>query len=262
MVLVYSRVRAFLRSVIQGHHWREAFAHRPSHVRPREERDDRRDVFRLAQPLHRRHFGIVIDLVLSLAGQKEGGRGRPRRHGIYGDAASTKFLGENKGHRLHGRLGRRIDGIAGHREHSDAGRKIDDPSACAHSPGRDAQRVKGPFQIGIDDPVEQRVIRFAERNKPGLHDAGVVDEDIDAAEQGRGLVEQRGHLCRSRNVSLYGLRPSASSPDFIDNTLGLGRAAGIVYDHGKTFRSETLGDRCADASGSAGNNSYLAFIRL
>ena len=60
------------------------------------------------------------------------------------------------------------------------------------------------------EAVEQGVIGIRDGNEALLHDAGIVDDDIDAAKAFFRFVEKRGDFRRNRNIGLYGHSPPAA----------------------------------------------------
>jgi hypothetical protein len=88
--------------------------------------------------------------------------------------------------------------------------------------------------------------------------AGVVDQDVDAAECGLGRVEQAAHRARIAHIGLGGQRAPARSLDLAGHGLGGRSVARIVDDDRETIAGQPLRHRSADASRGADDDRYLA----
>ena len=124
------------------------------------------------------------------------GRDRARRHRIDRDVTAAQFLRKDGGHRLHRGLGRGIDAVGLELGADDAGGEIDDATAVAQAPRRLPHPVKAALEIDRDLLVERSVIAVGDFRK--LHDAGIVDEHVDAAECLLGRLEHVAHQRRHR----------------------------------------------------------------
>ena len=91
-------------------------------------------------------------------------------------------------------------------------------------------------------PVERHV---DERER--LLDAGVVDEQIQAAESLPRLAERPDDVSLGGDVHRHGHRPPAGALDPIDHSLGLGGVAQVVDRDGRAVGGELVGDALADA---------------
>ena len=92
------------------------------------------------------------------------------------------------------------------------------------------------------------------RDRRQVHDPGIVDQHVDAAERGFGRVEHARHSGDIRDVGLGGDGPAAGRLDPGDHRLRRGGVAGVVHHHGEAVLGEALGDRGADAAGGAGDD--------
>ena len=90
-----------------------------------------------------------------------------------------------------------------------------------------------------------------------LHDAGIVDQHVDAAERRLGRVEHARDRLRVADVGLGGDGAAAGLLDLADQRLGFGCAAGVIDDDGEAVGGEPLGDGGADAARSAGDERDL-----
>ena len=81
-----------------------------------------------------------------------------------------------------------------------------------------------------------------------MHDAGIVDDDIDSAKAFFRFVEKRGDFRRNGNIGLYGHSPPARGSDFLDDIFGVSGVAGVVDDDSETVRSEAFGDGGANST--------------
>ena len=128
------------------------------------------------------------------------------------------LLGEDRRHRFDRGLGRGIDAVGLKLGADDAGREIDDPAAVAQALGGFAHRVESALEIDRDLLVEQRVVAVGDRRE--LHDAGIVDQHIDAAEGGFRRVEHAAHRVGIADIGLRGQRPAALAFDLAGQRLG------------------------------------------
>src|SRR5882724_110730 len=175
----------------------EGLAVDPAAVRANEEGNRCRNVLRLAKPLQRGKLCNIRDLVIRLSFQEQVGCGRAGSHGIYQDVAPAKFLRKNVRHDFDRRFGPGINRITGHRSRHNAGRGIDNASCRSQPFCRKTQGVECALNVDSQQPVKQCVIRFRQRNQTRLHDTGIIDENIHAAEDCFYLVEHGRHLSRA-----------------------------------------------------------------
>src|SRR6516164_412945 len=89
-----------------------------------------------------------------------------------------------------------------------------------------------------------------------LVDAGVVDQNVQPAEDRLRLREETPDLRRSRYVCLDGDGPSALACDLGDHTVGAVLAGGIVDDNRGALSRQLLGDGGADLLGRADDNRH------
>ena len=187
--------------------------------------------------------------------QEQIGRGRARRDRIHGDAAAAQFLGQDRGQGFDRRLGRDIDAVSLEPGADDAGREIDDASAVAQPARRLAHGVEAALQIDRDLLVEGRVIGVGDLAE--LHDAGIVDQHVDAAERRFRCVEHAAHGTGIADIGLRGQRAAAGGLDPVGDRLGRLGIAGIVDDDGEAVPGEPLGHCRTDPARSARYQSYL-----
>jgi len=168
---------------------------------------------------------------------------------------AAQFLRQDRRHGFHRRLGGGIDAVGLQLGPDHAGREIDDPSAVAQPLRGFAHGVEAALEIDRDLLVEQRIVAVGDFGK--LHDAGVVDQHIDAAEGGFRGVEHAAHRIGIADISLGGKRLAALGFDFARQCLGGFNIAGIIDDDGEAIGGEMLRHRGTDAAGSAGYNRHL-----
>ena len=89
--------------------------------------------------------------------------------------------------------------------------------------------------------------------------AGIVDEDVDAAEFGFHPREHLAHLALVRDVGAIGVGPVvAAAPDLFDDRLCLVFVADIVDDDVGAGMAEADRDAAADAGRGAGHQRLLS----
>jgi hypothetical protein len=110
--------------------------------------------------------------------------------------------------------------------------------------------------VQIDDARNMRVAGF-ERGHAAEHQAGVVDQAVDAAEmRARGRHDARTGF-RVRHIAAHQQRFDLGLFQFLGERLS-GRFAGMIIDrNARTLRAESTRQCSADASGSAGDKDDL-----
>ena len=219
----------------------------PASIRSHEERHHAGDVLRFAQSPERDHLRDGCDLLLRLVAEEQIGRDRAGCDDVHRDAALTQFLGEDMGHGLHRALGGRVGAIGRLVQADDARREADDAPAIAHASRRFPKAIERALEIDGDVLIEEGVLGLHDRLK--LHDPGVVDEHVDAAERIDRAVEERGDCCRVAHVGLDGDRLPTGRLDLGRERVRRFGAAGIVDDDGQAVSRQPLGDGRADALG-------------
>src|SRR5204863_2631632 len=112
----------------------------------------------------------------------------------------------------------------------------------------------GALQVHLDDGVP---VLFAEVGKALVaQDAGVVDEDVDAAEGLDRRLQDRLAAGDVRHVHHAGDCASASGGDFGDDLLR-GVGVHVVDDDGCAFAGEQAGIGTAQAAAGAGDDGNL-----
>ena len=159
---------------------------------------------------------------------------------------------------LHRRLGGRVDAVAFELRADHAGREVDDAAAVAQPACGLAQSIEGALEIDGDLAIELRVVGVG--NLGELHDAGVVDQYIDAAERFLRRVEQRAHGRRVGNVGLDRDRLAARCFDLLDQRFSRRGIAGVVHGDGKAVPRQPLGHRGADAAGCTSDDGNLVCL--
>jgi hypothetical protein len=167
---------------------------------------------------------------------------------------AAQLLGEDVGHDLDGGLGRRVDGVAGQGQADHAAREVDNAPAGLKARRGFAHRVEAALDVHGEQAVEGLVVGIGQLRQPGRHDAGVVDQHIDAAVDALGFVEQAAHRCRVGHVGLHCRGLAAGRDDVRDDLGGFVRIAGVVDDHRMAVLGQTLGDGGADAAGRSGDD--------
>lgn len=111
------------------------------------------------------------------------------------------------------------------------------------------ERVEAAFGIDREHAVEVRVAHLRHRGK--VHDAGVGDHDIDAAERLFVFVEESADRHRVTDVSLDPDRPPAPGLDVADDLRGQIPIDHTVDGDRITVVSQSPRGRGADAAGRA-----------
>jgi len=104
----------------------------------------------------------------------------------------------------------------------DAGGEVDDAAAVVQPAACLADTVEGTGEVDGDVPLEGGIIHLGQRDE--RHHAGIVDEDVGAAEMLFRSVEQRGDAGRCADIRLHGERLAAGRFNLRDH-LVCGRRA-------------------------------------
>ena len=170
----------------------------------REERDGGGDLVRFSGAAHRDKPDRVVEHPLEPVRHRSGvdrrgqlrGEGVGRRDRVHRDPRVGELAGQPGGHGVHAALGGVVDGVVGEPVAHGLGADVDDPPAAAgHHVRKDRQcRAQGGPQVVVDRGA-QRVLGVLERRADHAA-AGVVDQDVDAAELadggGQQLVREAG----------------------------------------------------------------------
>ena len=122
----------------------------------------------------------------------------------------------------------------------------------AQPPRRFAHAVEHALQVDGDVAIEEVVVGLRDRRQ--LHDAGVVDQHVDAAVRLLGGVEHRAHRGGVAHVGLHRARAAPGLSNLRDLCIRFGALPGEVDDDGEAVACEALREGGADAARGAGDN--------
>ena len=177
-----------------------------------------------------------------------------RQDGVAADVVGSEFAGEVVAETLDRPFAgdvRRAQGQAGARR---GGRNIDDGAAARRSQQRHGALDAIEHGVDID---REGMAPFGIRNFldgcAGIADAGIVDQHVEAAEMGLGVVEQLRHLIRLADIGEAAFKAGIGGEDAVERTLR--QAADIDVGAGG---EEALRRGTADAASAAGDDGPLA----
>ncbi len=195
---------------------------------------------------------------LGLAGDLAGDQRGPDIAGadrVAGHPALRPLERGHLGQPDHAVLGRHVGRLEGRGDQPVRRGDVDDapPATLLHGGQRGAGGVEGGGEVDGDDRVP--LLRRELLDRRDVLDAGIVDQDVDAAELGAGALDQRRHLGGLRHVgrvvahrdAMRRGEPRARRLDL------LGLAEAVQRDRG-AGRRQRLGDAEADAAGRAGDD--------
>ncbi len=107
-------------------------------------------------------------------------------------------------------------------------------------------------QIDAHDAVEKLEVGAVEAEI--VHDAGVIDDDVDPPERVGRFPEQPRDVVGFADVALDGDGAAAEILDRFDDFSGLGGAAGEIHRDGESVLRQAQRDGTADAARGAGND--------
>jgi rRNA-processing protein FCF1 len=128
----------------------------------------------------------------------------------------------------------------------DARREIDDATTVPHPLRGFPERVERTFQVDRDVAIEECVVRVGELRE--LHDAGRVDQRVDAAVGLLCGIEQLVHRARIADIGGDGNCLPSLRADARDQFLGGLRVARKVDDDLHSVARESRRDSCADSA--------------
>ena len=175
------------------------------------------------------------------------------------DAMRTEFQRRGLGEHQQRRLGGGVVAMAGRRIVAFDRGDVDDRARLAGFPrmldeGADKQERTGDIRRHHGVPVAFRHVG------QHLHRllAGIVDQDIDAAEMRDRLRDQIGRALARRDVGLAGDSLAAGRPDRLGDRFGGLPVAVVVADDIGAGLAEAPGDAGADAAARAGDDGGVA----
>ena len=130
----------------------------------------------------------VVRSIGAAAGFEEAGVDHAGNDDADVDARSDDLGAQTLGERIESRLGRRIDGFARDARATGDGRHEADCAALPrdHSGEQRVGELDRGDQIDLDEPPDR--IDGHRRERPGMAEPGVVDQDVDPSEGVHGLV--------------------------------------------------------------------------
>ncbi|MDX6685138.1 MAG: hypothetical protein QOF86_1266 [Baekduia sp.] len=190
-------------------------------------------------------------LVGHLGGEEAGG------DRVDADAlAARPLLGEVAGQAVEPRLAGAVRGLrqarGGEAQHA---RDVDDAAARLHDRRGGLGHPVGAVEVDVDDAAEL-LGRLARGGDRGAH-AGVVDEDVDAAQLADRGLDQRAGVLGLADVGGDGDRPAARGLHQRLRVLEAVGAAGAQRYVGSRL-GQRLGERDTQAGGRAGDDGDLA----
>lgn len=116
----------------------------------------------------------------------------------------------------------------------------------------------GGLDVGVVHGVE--VVFGGVLDRAHVHQGGVGDEDVDAAERVDGGVDEPLQL---RHLGVVGLDGdgTAAAADLPDHLVGGGGVAAVVHDNLGALGGGVEGDGLSDPLGTAGNDDDLVLER-
>ena len=158
--------------------------------------------------------------------------------------------GEHVRDRVHGRLGRRVNGAAGNRSLAGHGADVDDAAAVAVE---DLDRFLGGEQYTLDVDIELALeVLFGDLlDRRELINGGVVDENVEVAEGLFGFGEDVFHVLDFADIAVDGDGLAAGLHDLGDDAIRALLVGGVIDDDRGALDAESLGDAGTDALGSA-----------
>jgi hypothetical protein len=107
------------------------------------------------------------------------------------------------------------------------------PLARSGSATRPGSRLRGDERgPHIDRPQPVRLLHRHLIQRPCGEDAGVIDQNIEPAEEGNGPVDGRGHSLGIGIVGPQDQRPAAIRVDLLADRLGLAGGVNVGQCHG------------------------------
>ena len=197
-----------------------------------------------------------VGLVLGLAPDLLGRLRRAGEDGVDGDAAGAELARQRLHVRGGGGLAAGVGGEPLRLPPDHRGRDRHD-AAPVHDAARGRlQDDERPPRVDAEVPVEDVQVRLGEGVRLPLR-AGVVDDDVEPAQKGLGLVEELGDLPLIADVRLDRLRLSARRLDGLHHCLS-GLVVAVVADgEAGAVAGQPLGDAPADVARSAGDEGVL-----
>jgi len=202
------------------------------------------DILRRAEALHGGEGDAEFAQGCGVAAEQHGGIGHARRNGIDGDAARPQFPRQDLGEALHRHLAADIQRHAAWIGSRGAGGDIHDAALVLDLAGRFAAHHEGAAGIG----VESVVVMLHRNVGKGLHvaDAGIVDDDVDAAVTRPGGGEEGDDVFFAGDIDP--LRKSLAARAFDRRHGGLGAFCGArkTGHHGKAVSGQAQTDGLTD----------------
>ncbi len=191
---------------------------------------------------------MIVEVTLDQAGP----------HAVDPDADRGQLLGEADGHRVDRTLRRGVvHPLARTAEHGRLRRDVDDGPADAAAIGAHAccRLTAGDERTGDvhgPQPLEHVGVDGVDRAVP-TGDAGVVDEDVDAAEPTVDGLEHPHHLALVAHVGLHRKGSATGLAERCCQFVGGGGRRGEVQDQVVVLRCRSPGDGRADAARRPGD---------
>ena len=196
-----------------------------------------------------------IDLLLHQRRQHPAGA-----NGVAGHARRRVFQRRHLGQPNDAVLGGDISGFFGRADQAVRRRDVDDPAPALAAVGRLHGRQRQPRRMERAAQVDgDHGVPFLDRkafDSGDMLDAGVVDQNIDLAEFGRGEFHHRFDLGRPAHVGAVVGDLHAERGDFGFRTF---HVAKTVQDDIGALRGQGAGDAQADTAGRAGDESCFTF---
>jgi len=152
------------------------------------------------------------------------------------------------------------DGVRAEGADDDDGGVFDEPIGFEpdHDPGDTLGEKVGALEIGVHDVVVALLVGVEEVVSFEGSDAGVVDEEVDAAEALECVLDEEVSIGAEADVSGTDVSEAAGIFNALSRLLGGGEVFAVVDEDGVVLSGEFNGDATSDASGSAGDEGYFA----
>ena len=171
------------------------------------------------------------------------------------DFGFAELIAERLGPGMDGGFGGAIGGSGGHRHEGEAGGDGDDGGARLPFKVRQQRggEAEGREEVGGDDVPDDGEIGGGLIEIFGLHDAGVMDEDVEGGELAGYLGGEGGEGVEILHVEDGGLHAGIGGRDFIEEGFAASGDDELI-----AFFVEGFGEGAADAGAAAGDEDGVA----